>query len=117
MVFEERRQDMYRPKSENLVYFAVFTPEKKTIQQGMGRTLNISQGGILLETYKKISESGKIVLSLGFKDEALDVEAEIVHCTEAGNGSFHMGLAFRNIDQNTLDKINRYIDFFESSDV
>ncbi len=113
MVAEERRQYMYRPESLNLVYFAVFKPEKNISQQGMGRTLNISLGGILLETYKKISESGKIVLSLGFKDDTLEVEAEIAHCIQKDNGTFHTGLSFKNVDKNASEQINRYINLFK----
>lgn len=75
----ERREYPKRPPSVNLVYFAVYNSNNFLKQQGMGKTINISEGGILLETYEKVIKDEKIFLSLGLKDETVDIEAQIAH--------------------------------------
>eukprot|EP00831_Metopus_contortus_P007660 TRINITY_DN12922_c0_g1_i2.p3 TRINITY_DN12922_c0_g1~~TRINITY_DN12922_c0_g1_i2.p3 ORF type:complete len:119 (-),score=18.13 TRINITY_DN12922_c0_g1_i2:345-701(-) len=110
----ERREYPKRPESVNLVYFAVLNPPDKLRQQGMGKTLNTSEGGILLETYDKIADEGTIVLTLGLRDETVDVEAKIAHLSVVENGTFHTGLSFIIEKPLQLDRIKQYIDLFES---
>ncbi|MCB9481527.1 MAG: PilZ domain-containing protein [Desulfobacteraceae bacterium] len=110
----ERREYPKRPESVNLVYFAVFNDLDKLRQQGMGKTLNISEGGILLETYEKIADEGTIVLTLGLRDETVDIQAKTAHLSELENGIFHTGLSFIIENPLQLDRIKQYILLFES---
>ncbi|MGM0417575.1 MAG: PilZ domain-containing protein [Thermodesulfobacteriota bacterium] len=112
----ERRKYSLRPESVNLVYFAVYNQENILVQQGMGKTLNISEGGILLETYEKISEQGSIYLSLGFKDETVDVKAEIAHMKVKKENIYHTGLSFSDVSEKK-DKIKKYIKIFNEQKV
>jgi hypothetical protein len=110
----ERREYPKRPNSVNLVYFGVFDEKKMLKQQGMGKTLNISEGGILLETYERILDDGVIFLSLGLKDETIDVEAKIAHFSGRGNGIYHTGLSFVADSDEKIEYIKKYIKLFES---
>ncbi|MGE4519364.1 MAG: PilZ domain-containing protein [Desulfobacteraceae bacterium] len=111
---DERREYPKRPKSVNLVYFAVYDSRKILKQQGMGKTLNISEGGILLETYERILDDGLIFLSLGLKDETVDIEAKIAHFSGRGDSIYHTGLSFVIDSQEKTESIKKYIDLFES---
>jgi len=111
---DERREYPKRPESVNLVYFAVFDSKKMLKQQGMGKTLNISEGGILLETYERILDDGVIFLSLGLKNETVDIEAGIAHFSGIGNGIYHTGLSFVIDSSEKIESIKEYISLFES---
>jgi len=111
MNMHERRKYAFRPESVNLVYFAVYNQENILIQQGMGKTLNISEGGILLETYEKISLQEIIYLSLGLKDETVEVKAEIAHMAVKKDNIYHTGFSFSDLSEKK-DKIRKYIKIF-----
>jgi len=113
MIPGERREYPARPQSVNLVYFAVFDDTmSKLLQQGMGRTLNISTGGILLETYDRIFDSGKILITLGLKDDMVEVSADVVHSSNGENNTYNTGLSFDIADQDILLKLKKYIKIF-----
>lgn len=110
---KERRQFPKRAESVNLVYFAVLG-EKAVRHQGMGRTLNISQGGLLLETREKIPEMEKVVLTLGLEHETLDIEAQAVRFLVNSDGTVHTGFSFKVKENERILKLKKYIDLFES---
>lgn len=115
---EERRRWPARPKSINLVYFGIFSASgNNMMQQGMGRTLNISSGGILLETYDKILENEKIFLSLGLKDDMIEIEAEIAHSSKnKENGKYLTGFSFVVDNDCVKEKIQEHIKLFNESE-
>jgi len=110
----ERRENPKRSGSVNLVYFAVYNLTNFLKQQGMGKTINISEGGILLETYEEVQKGEKIFLSLGLKDETIDIEAEIVHLSIKESGFYHTGFSFVIESYEQSESIKKYINLFES---
>ena len=46
----KRKRKHPRAASENLVGYACLTEDAMELKQGIGKTLNISKGGMLLET-------------------------------------------------------------------
>ena len=43
-----------RADSHNILSYVCLDEENEIVEQGMGRTLNVSEGGILLETHDSI---------------------------------------------------------------
>ena len=113
MVTKERRSFPHRPKSVNLVYFAVYDDKNTKIQQGMGKTLNISQGGILLETRERIIDNGNLIVSLALKNEIVDLGARVAHFLSTAGGVFNTGLSFIEVDAVSEKKIEDYINLFD----
>ncbi|MDY0359974.1 MAG: PilZ domain-containing protein [Desulforegulaceae bacterium] len=111
----ERREYPKRPQSVNLVYFAVYNSNNFLKQQGMGKTINISEGGILLETYESVLQDDKIFLSLGLKDETVDIEAKIIHESIKENGIYHTGFSFVIESEKQSESIKKYIELFETT--
>ncbi|MDY0132529.1 MAG: PilZ domain-containing protein [Desulforegulaceae bacterium] len=109
----ERRKYPHRSESANLVYFAIFYPDKTLKQQGMGKTINISEGGILLETHEKLIDDQLISLSLGLNNETVDLEAKLVHFTKNKEGLYHSGLSFIIDSIKKTEAIKKYITIFE----
>lgn len=113
MNYTEKRKYPKRTDSENLVYYAV-SSDDMPLQQGMGRTLNIGQGGVLLETHQEIADTGKVVLSLGLEHKVFEIEARVVRSIMKSSGIFHTGFAFTDDREESLSKIQEYMDLFES---
>jgi hypothetical protein len=68
------------------------------ISNGMGVALDVSQGGMSLETPYFI-ETGLIVLATTDRENHLfKVKGKLLHSTKASNGLYHSGIKFIDID-------------------
>lgn len=77
MTSQKRRYD--RIDSLRLLSYSCVDHENKVVSQGMGRTLNVSEGGILIETHVPLEKEGTVLLSIGFEDEVTEVRGKIAY--------------------------------------
>ena len=107
---EQRRHARY--DSLNLLHFAMpggIDPE----MQGMGRTLNVSESGILLETQEPIEPNGTIELTIGLEDNLVTIEGETIHCRPTPDHRYSTGIRFSQMNDNARAVLDRYIQLFE----
>jgi hypothetical protein len=105
MIHERRHYQ--RIHSHNLVFLALKENEE-VIQQGMGRTLNVSEAGIRLETRFLIKPAQKIWLTIGFNDEIVDILGELVYYV-SGKTERHYGIKFLEIAPEANEILKKYI--------
>lgn len=110
----EQRRFPFRPESRNLVHFAITGDEGCVKIQGMGRTLNISRGGILLESKVAPLEMVEVTLSLGLRDEILVLQARVVHVRQSSDGLFASGMEFCPMSGPKAKLLSEFIENFES---
>jgi hypothetical protein len=91
----------------NLSY-VLLNEEGQPIHQGMGRTLNLSEKGILLETSFPIEPGHTVVLTIGLEDETVDIKAKVSHFRQLENGLFGTGLTFFEVPGKTLDGLRQF---------
>jgi hypothetical protein len=93
MATQEKRKHA-RFNSLNLSYVCL-DENNKIIKQGMGRTLNVSESGILLETHFPIDKSHIVTLTLGLGEDLVDIKGRPIHTrTNKGTHSHnHRGQA------------------------
>jgi hypothetical protein len=104
---QEKRKHQ-RFSSLNLSYVCL-DEEKKAIKQGMGRTLNLSESGILLETHFPITSDHTAVLSIGLGDELIDVRGRPVHLRATGQGVYEIGIEFVDPDSKAIRSIREFL--------
>ena len=107
---EQRRHARY--DSLNLLHFAMPSgpvPE----MQGMGRTLNVSESGLLLETQEPLEANGTIELTIGLEDDLVTIEGETIHCRPAPDNRYNTGIRFSQISDSARALLDRYIQLFE----
>lgn len=92
----ERRKSP-RIDSINLSYVCLDKNEK-VLQQAMGRTLNISEGGFLLETHFEMKKSYTLIASLGLENDTVDIRGKVVHCQSLGGGKHIAGIEITAIE-------------------
>lgn len=98
-----------RFESLNLSYLCLDDAEN-IIKQGMGRTLNISESGILLEAHFPIDTSYKILLTIGLEENLVDLEGRLAHSRPTEKGKHEVGIEFVNLDDDSRRKIKDFID-------
>jgi len=112
MVGEKRKHQ--RIASLNLLHIEVFK-EDRLIKQGTGRTLNISESGILLEIHFPIVDSDNVLikLTIGLKEDLLEIKGKSVRYLQTESGIFQIGIVFDEITDNAAYMILKgYIEAF-----
>ncbi|HEB73020.1 MAG TPA: PilZ domain-containing protein [Nitrospirae bacterium] len=73
----------------------------------LGRTLNISEGGMLLEVSKNMPFQLKVNLRLGFQEEIIEMEGNVVHLRKTDAGDIEIGIEFINPTKDQLEIISQ----------
>ena len=75
------------------------------ISQGLSKALDISRGGILLETPDPI-ESGTIsLLAVDLDNKFIEIKGELVYCKKTDSGMYHSGIKFVGTEEQVKDFI------------
>ncbi|MBA4367040.1 MAG: hypothetical protein C0403_05305 [Desulfobacterium sp.] len=109
---QKRKHD--RIDSLNLLNYVCLDENNNEVNQGMGRTLNVSQGGILLETHVPLDKKHIISLSIGLEDEMVDIQGTIIYHREGEKGKSEAGIEFQDINETSFQILNRYIIAFRA---
>jgi len=68
------------------------------ISQGLSKAIDISRGGILLETPHPI-ESGMIsLMAVGLDNNFIEIKGELVYSKRTNSGMYHSGIKFVDTD-------------------
>ena len=97
-----------RIHSLNLSYICL-DEDENVVKQGMGRTLNISESGILLETHFPIEPSHVVQLTISLEEDLLDLKGKPVHVRASEVGKYEIGIQFVELDQNASDLLKKFV--------
>jgi c-di-GMP-binding flagellar brake protein YcgR len=111
MAIKEKRKHA-RFNSLNLSYICL-DENNEIIKQGMGRTLNVSESGILLETHFPIEETYIVTLTLGLKEELVEIKGRPVHSSTNAEGKHEIGIEFLEPDGKTRKALKHFISTFQ----
>lgn len=110
MTQEKRKSDRF--ETLNLSYVQVDDKGLVT-HEGMGRTLNVSTNGILLEVACEAPLSGHVILQIALEDELVDLKGRIIHCEEKGAQEYHAGIEFFDMSGESRVILDKFIKVFE----
>jgi hypothetical protein len=71
------KREKPRTDTHNLISYVYFDENNNPLGQGMGRTMNISEGGILLETHAFIDPQYILSFTISLEDEMMDVRGRV----------------------------------------
>ena len=111
MATDEKRIDQ-RVESSNLLSYICLDENNHEMMQGMGRTLNVSEGGILLETHVLIDPKVTIELAIGLEDELINIKGSIIFTKPGKDDKYQAGIEFLETDTTTTEILKRYIKVF-----
>ena len=86
--------------------------EKDPDTQGMGRTINLSKSGIMLETHIPFIENNTLDVVVGLKEDMLTLRGKIVFSKATDSGQYQSGIEFLSLDDKSEQILQRYIDAF-----
>jgi hypothetical protein len=81
--------------------------------QGMGRTLNVSESGMMLETYTPIDFETPISITIGIEEDLVDIEGKVIYLKESAKDVYEAGIQFSKIDENKRVILLKFIEAFK----
>jgi hypothetical protein len=97
-----------RIDSLNLSYICL-DEDKNIVKQGMGRTLNISESGMLLETHFPIEPKHELQLTISLEEDLLDIKGKPVHIRSVEGGKYQVGIEFMGLGKKSAELLKTYI--------
>jgi len=101
-----------RINSLNLSYIGI-DENNVTVKQAMGRTLNVSENGILLETHFPIDSKQMVSLSLALEDDLIDMKGEVVYSRPGEDAKYETGIKFTEVKEASQLILKKYIHAFK----
>ena len=103
---DERELDSVREKrasrrirSLNLTSYTPKTDDKQDYIVSIGRTLDVSEGGVKVETHRRLANGTELEMDIAIEDEIITAKGEVVHTEELKNGLFGTGIRFTSISE------------------
>lgn len=112
---DDKRKNQ-RVKSPNLLVYLCIDEEKNEVIQGMGRTLNVSEGGILLETHVPIDPRHTVLLTIAMEEDLMHFKGKIAHSKEREDGRFESGVEFLEMDEKKRRFLRQYMIIFKGEE-
>ena len=95
---DKRKQS--RTRSLNLLAYECLDENQDVVRQGMGRTLDVSEDGLLLETHAPIDVQHTIFLKIGLEDDMAEICGRVVYSRAGESGRYESGIEFDRFDRN-----------------
>ena len=106
---EVNRRKHTRVKTQNLISYFAFDENGKLISQGMGIALDISKGGILLETPYPIVPGLLVITAADKEKNLIEVESNLIYSKKTSIGTYLCGIEFIGIDERVKYFITKLI--------
>lgn len=114
MTTREKRK-YSRTDSLNLINYIHYDEYGDEGNQGMGRTLNVSQAGILLETHSPVNVGHIISMTIGLKENVVEIKGRVKYSKLNDAGRFESGIQFIDLDKAAVETLSHYIDAFNEN--
>ena len=103
-----------RIDSNNLISYVCLNEKDEPVGQGMGRTLNISEGGILLETHAIIDPKYTLSFTISLEDVIMDIKGRVTYNKKRGDGKYESGIKFIGNDESKTRMLKQFSVIFKS---
>lgn len=108
MPHQERRK-YPRVATSNIVSYVCIDKDDNEVDQGMGRAVNISQGGTLLETSRPIESEYILLLTVDLNNNVIQAKGEVVHTRPIEAGKYLTGIRFQGTREEVLQIVKNFI--------
>ena len=113
MTNQEKRKHS-RIDSLNLLNYFYSDDSGDGSAQGMGRTLNVSESGILLEVHTPINIDDVISLTIGLEEDMVGIKGRVVYTKENADKMYESGIEFFDVDDKAKETLKKYIAAFNA---
>jgi hypothetical protein len=109
---QQEKRKTTRTVSLNLLSYHCVDENDEIVMQGVGRTLNISEEGILLETHAPLNPEHSVSLFIALEEDLVDIQGRVIHSSASDNGKFNTGIEFVRPNKTTREIIEKSVSTF-----
>ena len=109
---DTERRRYIRPESLNLLDYLVVDEQGRPSDYSMARTLNVSKGGILIETHIPLPKGQQVMITLGLREQLIDVMGRIAYTT-VEDGRHQSGIEFFHVSDHDKRVLDGYVTAFQ----
>lgn len=106
-IIDERESK--REESINIVDYVLLGEDGEPESSGMGRTLNVGDRGILLETSTPLKEQRILLVTLGLENDMIELKGKITYIETSEENKFRSGIEFMEIDDKGKRVLHKFL--------
>ncbi len=106
---QKERRESPRVNSLNLLHYNFFNQREFDKRQGIARTINVSENGILIECGYPFPIHSVLEISLAIGEELLILRGEVVRGMISENDNYYLGLKFHKMSHRSKQIILNFI--------
>ncbi len=106
---EVDRRKYARIKTQNLISHVSIDETGKSISQGLSQALNISKGGILLETPYPIESDLLSLMATDAENNNIEIKGKLIYCTKSSTGMYRSGIEFIGSDKQVAKFVTQLV--------
>ena len=94
----EKRKNA-RVETSNHILYESMDNEGHIVRRSMGKAINISQSGIMLETPYPIDSSNVTLVTVDIDNNLIEMTSSLIYCKETDSGMYQAGFSFVGSDE------------------
>jgi len=79
------------------------------IKEGRGKSVNISKGGILIETQDAFEWQDVLRLTIDIDDEPVSIKGKVIYCNADNFGKYRTGIQFLETNDKIILFVNKLL--------
>ena len=91
---ETEKRKYPRITTQNVISYLCTDEDDNHLGEGVGETVNISQGGILLKTPLPIEADYILLTTIDLENNTIDIKGKVAHSQRDESGKFETGIRF-----------------------
>ena len=108
MTIKEKR-NYQRVKTHNPLSYVCIDYSGKPTEERMGTAIEISQGGLFIETHNPLKPQDVLLITIDIQGELVPVKGRVVHCRTDDSGKFRTGIQFLEFNEKILSFVTSLI--------
>jgi hypothetical protein len=94
----ERRKHT-RVETSNHILYETLDNEWQIVSRSMGKAINISPSGIMLETPDPIQAANVTLVTVDLENNLIEMTSRLIYCRETDSGMYQAGFTFIGSDK------------------
>ncbi|MGD8272862.1 MAG: PilZ domain-containing protein [Desulfobacterales bacterium] len=103
------RRKHHRIQTQNLISHFSFDETGKQDSQGIGKALDISRGGMLIETPYPIESGSLSLMAVDLEGNLVEIEGKLAYSKRSHAGTYLSGIAFVGNDAQVINFVIKLV--------
>ncbi len=95
------RRKHARVETSNLISYESINKDGDIVFNSMGKALNVSRSGILLETAHLIAAEYVSLMTVDLDNNLIETKGRLIYCRKTDSGMYHAGIRFAGSKEET----------------